>query len=95
MIIDKNPIEMEAMQLFKEHKNDEGTKLQDKFISDLCKFIADGNSHCPCPEPCKYHGKCVECVSLHRGHADHLPVCLQPMVDERLKMLAGLVNHTF
>jgi hypothetical protein len=26
--------------------------------------------HCNCPAACKLHGKCVECVIVHRGEDD-------------------------
>ena len=93
MIIDKNPIELEAMRLFKENRGDEATKVQDEFVSELRRHISAGNSYCPCSSACKFHGKCVECVAIHRGHADHLPVCLHPMVKEKLEPLSSLAEH--
>ena len=36
---------------------------------------------CTCPNALsEWHGKCRECVALHRYHNDHIPVCLQPMI---------------
>lgn len=30
--------------------------------------------HCTCPYVrCEWHGRCRECVALHRYHASHLP----------------------
>lgn len=30
---------------------------------------------CSCPySRCEWHGKCRECVALHRYHAEHLPL---------------------
>jgi len=50
---------------------------------------------CACPnELCDWHGKCTECVALHRYHNDHVPVCLQPLLDEKIKILAGVVEMT-
>ena len=50
---------------------------------------------CPCPNAlCDWHGKCMECVALHRHHKDHIPVCLQPIISDKLKALAGAVEMT-
>lgn len=48
------------------------------------------NTKCPCPNPlCNWHGKCTECVALHRYHGDHVPFCLQPIIRDKLAALAG------
>ena len=48
---------------------------------------------CPCPNPlCDWHGKCKECVALHRYHNDHVPVCLQPIISDKITALAGVVE---
>lgn len=50
-------------------------------------------TECTCPNTrCDWHGKCKECVALHRFHNDHIPVCLQPIVRERLQALVGTVE---
>jgi len=33
-------------------------------------------------------------MSLHRFHNDHVPVCLQSIIQEKLKDLAGVVEMT-
>ena len=49
------------------------------------------NLKCPCPKPkCEWHGKCRECVAVHRFHKDHVPNCFQQFVNEKLKVLADL-----
>jgi len=46
---------------------------------------------CACPNTlCDWHGKCKECVALHRYHGDHVPVCLQPIINDKIKQLAGV-----
>ena len=46
--------------------------------------------NCSCPySRCEWHGKCRECVALHRYHAEHLPCCLQPLLREKITVLAG------
>ena len=43
---------------------------------------------CSCPNTlCDWHGKCKECVSLHRYKNDHIPACLQPIISDKLKDL--------
>ena len=45
---------------------------------------------CSCPySRCEWHGKCRECVALPRYHAEHLPCCLQPLLREKITVLAG------
>ena len=45
---------------------------------------------CSCPNTlCDWHGKCKECVALHRYHSDHVPVCLQPIISDKIAALAG------
>jgi len=45
---------------------------------------------CTCPNTlCDWHGKCMECVALHRYHNDHIPACLHPIIDDKIKVLAG------
>ena len=47
-------------------------------------------TRCTCPNTlCDWHGKCKECVALHRYHGDHVPVCLQPIIAEKISALAG------
>ena len=91
-MIDNNRLEMEAMRLFKDGENKRATQLQDRFLEQVKN---SGEDHCNCPEPCKHHGNCVECVIIHRGHADHLPHCFRDMVNERLEVLSGLTEHSF
>ena len=48
---------------------------------------------CSCPyRRCEWHGKCRECVALHRYHAEHLPCCLQPLLRERSRCWRGAVK---
>jgi len=50
-------------------------------------------TQCPCPNPlCDWHGKCKECVALHRHYNDHVPVCLQPIISDKIQALAGAVE---
>lgn len=52
-------------------------------------------TECICPNTlCDWHGKCKECVALHRFHNDHIPVCLQGIIDDKLKALLNTVEMT-
>jgi hypothetical protein len=44
---------------------------------------------CVCPDTlCEWHGKCKECVALHRYKKDHIPHCLHPILNDKVKALA-------
>ena len=90
-MVDKHEIEMKAMAAFKRGDIAEGRRLQDEFLATI---KSSGEDYCNCPAACKFHGKCMECVTLHRGHADHLPHCLKAMVNERLDSLSALTEHS-
>lgn len=50
-------------------------------------------TRCTCPNTlCDWHGKCKECVALHRFHNDHVPFCLQPIIKDKIKALAATVE---
>jgi len=50
---------------------------------------------CPCPNPlCDWHGKCHQCVALHRHHGKHVPFCLQPILRDKIAALAETVECT-
>jgi aldehyde:ferredoxin oxidoreductase len=91
-MIDNNDLEMKAMELFKAEKYDEAFALQNQFLEEVLSSKVD---HCSCPVACVHHGNCVECVILHRGHADHLPNCMHQMLNKRLEALSELSEHTF
>ena len=60
---------------------------------DALKEIKDsGIDYCSCPNSCPHHGKCWECVLIHRGHRDHLPYCLWDMVNERIDNMQKLTE---
>jgi hypothetical protein len=95
MIIDNNPKEKEAMEAFKQGERSLGYKLQDEFVAELRESILKEEDHCSCEKACKYHGKCAECVAIHRAHRDHLPNCFRSMINERIKKLSELSEHSF
>ncbi len=91
-MVDNHDLEIRAMDLFKKGDSQEASKLQERFLEEI---RSSGEDHCSCPVACKYHGNCVDCVILHRGHADHLPHCFQEMVNKRIEVLSELTEHSF
>jgi hypothetical protein len=94
MNIDKNQIECDAMEAFKEGNRVLGHKLQDQFVK-LVRESLDTEDHCNCTNrSCKYHGKCLECVAIHRAHQDHLPYCMQDMLNQKIRDLSALTEDS-
>lgn len=76
MKIDGNEIEKAALDAFNEGNKAEGWRLQNEFVAAF-QAAYDGKDHCPCTDACNLHGKCRECVAVHRAHEEHLPECLK------------------
>ncbi len=93
MIIDGHPKEKEAMEAFHRGNRAEGLKIQDEFIQDL-RDAMETQDHCSCKKACKFHGKCIECVAIHRAHQDHLPNCFRIMVNQKISKISELTEHT-
>lgn len=93
MIIDGNSIEKEAMKAFHRGDREEGLKIQEEFASAFRKEYKD-KDHCPCKKACRYHGNCKECVAIHRAHQEHVPNCMRPLINNKIKILSELTEHT-
>ena len=89
MIIDKNPDMKVCLEAYERGDIQEGRRLLQAFLDEV---EASGQDHCTCDEPCKWHGKCKECIIQHRGGDDHLPKCLHNMINERIMALAKLTE---
>lgn len=61
-------------------------------VKDLRKIASDPvKLACSCPKTkCEWHGRCRECVAIHRHFGDHLPNCFQAIFNERLKAVASM-----
>ena len=94
MIIDGHEKEKEAMRAFHAGEREKGYALQDEFVRELREAFK-GKDHCSCKKPCKYHGKCMECVSIHRAHREHLPNCFRSMVNERVAAISALTEDSY
>lgn len=54
------------------------TKEEDyKLVIENMKIVDNPeNLKCTCPQTaCVWHGRCRECVAIHRYHKDHVPEC--------------------
>ncbi len=93
MIIDGNEIEKAAMEAFHRGDRKEGHRLQEEFAAAFREEYKD-KDHCSCQKACRYHGNCKECVAIHRAHQDHVPNCMRPMLNKKLKLFSELTEHT-
>lgn len=93
MIIDGNQTEKEAMKAFHAGRRAKGLKIQEEFVSEFRREYAE-KDHCPCKKACRYHGNCKECVAIHRAHGEHVPNCMRPLINRKLKLLSELTEHT-
>lgn len=93
MIIDGNEKEKAAMKEFHNGNRQKGLILQEEFAAEFRKEYAN-KDHCSCTKSCRYHGNCKECVAIHRAHQEHLPNCFRTMINEKIKILSELTEHT-
>lgn len=91
MLIDHNEKEKSALAAMRQGDKQLGHRLEDEFVAEA----KAAGGHCSCANAtCRHHGDCVACVVIHRGHRDHLPACLQDMLNERLESLSALTEHS-
>ena len=43
---------------------------------------------------CEWHGKCTECVTIHRYFKDHIPNCFQQIFNDRIKAVTAIGEMT-
>ena len=94
MMIENNPKELAAMQEFHKGNRQEGLRLQEEFAAEFREEYRH-RDHCPCQKACRYHGNCKECVAIHRAHQEHVPNCMRPMINKKIKLLSELTEHTY
>ena len=90
MKIDGNELAILQDKLYQQGRDEEGWKIKQEFL----KQVRESGDHCPCQQACPHHGNCFECVTIHRGHRDHLPMCMWDMVNERLHKLSLMTECT-
>ena len=93
MKIDGNEKEKAAMQAFSSGNRELGNALQDEFVAEFCRMQKTTDT-CPCTAKCKYHGRCSECVAIHRAHGEHLPFCFHNIINRHLAQLSMLSEHS-
>lgn len=93
MKIDGNELEKAAMKQFHAGNRAEGLRIQEQFAAQFREEYAQ-KDHCPCQKACRYHGNCKECVAIHRAHQEHVPNCMRPMLNLKIKALSELTEHT-
>ena len=93
MKIEGNQKELDAMVEFHKGNRVEGLRLQEEFAAEFRKEYKD-KDHCPCLKACRYHGNCKECVAIHRAHQEHVPNCMRPLINKKLKLMSELTEHT-
>jgi hypothetical protein len=67
-----------------------------KVIKGLRAMLASSqDARCTCPKTkCEWHGRCYECVRIHRHAGDHIPNCMQPMLQAHVKEIARVCEMT-
>ena len=93
MKIEGNETEIKAMQEFHKGNRAEGLRIQEEFASAFREEYKN-KDHCPCKKACRYHGNCKECVAIHRAHQEHVPNCMRPIINAKIKLLSELTEHT-
>ena len=68
-----------------------------KAAGRICRAFREAyqdKDHCPCQKACRYHGNCKECVAIHRAHQEHVPNCMRPILNSKIRLLSELTEHT-
>lgn len=93
MMIEHNPKELAAMEEFHKGNRQRGLELQEEFAAAFREEYRK-KDHCPCKKAYRYHGNCKECVTIHRAHQEHVPNCMRPILNQKIKLLSQLTEHT-
>lgn len=93
MKIENNLKELAAMKAFHKGNREEGLRLQEEFAAAFREEYKN-KDHCPCKKACRYHGNCKECVAIHRAHQEHVPNCMRPLLNQKIKLLSELTEHS-
>ena len=67
----------------------------EKILEKSREIVADKSlDACTCSNKnCEWHGKCFECVKIHRVKGKHIPECLQHIFEDKLNDLARCVER--
>ena len=59
------------------------------------RLDTDEGRKCPCPKVnCEWHDDCYTCVRQHRLNGNHVPNCLQFILDEKVAKIAEAAEMT-
>ena len=70
----------------------EGLRLQRRIRIRISKRICRQRP-LPMSKACRYHGNCKECGNS-QSPSEHVPNCMRPMINKKLKILSELTEHT-
>lgn len=93
MKIEGNEKQKAAMAAFHQGDRPEGLRLQEEFAAAFREEYKD-KDHCPCQKACRYHGNCKECVAIHRAHEEHVPNCMRPLINKKIRLVSELTEHS-
>jgi hypothetical protein len=73
------------------------TRTKEEFvgiIKALRDFVAsDESKECTCPNTrCEFHGDCYNCVRIYRHFGQHIPRCLQYVLEKKLANISQAVE---
>ncbi len=88
--IDDDPLEIMELEYTRMGDTAKAEEMKEQFLQNAGKL----KDHCSCPEPCRHHGNCYECVILHRGHGDHLPYCMWSIVNKKLADISKITENS-
>jgi hypothetical protein len=58
-------------------------------------LASDKEAECSCPKTkCEWHGDCYNCIRIHRHFGDHVPNCLQFILQDKIREIARAVEMT-
>lgn len=71
-------------------------RSKEEFYNEVVKEIRSvlrdpNNLKCSCLKvKCEWHGKCQDCVAIHRYYKDHVPNCFQQFINDKIKAIAQI-----
>ena len=67
-----------------------------EMVKNARDFLSsDELKECSCPNiRCELHGDCYNCVRIYRKLGNHVPRCLQQVLDSKVKEISDLVANT-
>ena len=65
-----------------------------QIIKALREFVAsDESKECTCPNArCEFHGDCYNCVRIYRHFGQHVPRCLQHVLEKKIANISQVME---